>query len=83
MIVKLTLIALKQLVVMLINVLIKKINLNKDDFKSINKHPYLSYEITKSLFDWRRKTSLNATNLKEILNDPALYSKLLPYLAFD
>ena len=63
--------------------LIKKINLNKDDFKSINKHPYLSYEITKSLFDWRRKTSLNATNLKEILNDPALYTKLLPYLAFD
>lgn len=63
--------------------LVKKINLNKDDFKSINKHPYLSYEVTKTIFDWRRKTSLNATNLKEILNDPALYTKLLPYLAFD
>lgn len=62
---------------------IKKINLNKDDFKVINKHPYLTYEITKSIFDWRRKTTINATNLKDILNDTSLYQRLLPYLIFD
>jgi len=62
---------------------IKKINLNKDDFKVINKHPYLTYEITKSIFDWRRKTTINPTNLKDILNNNSLYQKLLPYLTFD
>jgi len=62
---------------------IKKINLNKDDFKTINKHPYLTYEITKNIFDWRRKTTINLTNLKDILNDHSLYQKLLPYLSFD
>ena len=62
--------------------LVKKLDLNKDDFKTINKHPYLSYEITKTIFDWRRKTSINSTNLKDILNDEALYQKVLPYLAF-
>ena len=62
---------------------IQKLNLNKDDFKKINKHPYLSYELTKSIFDWRKKTSINSTNLKDLLNDLALYQKLLPYLVFD
>ena len=63
--------------------LIKKINLNRDDFKTINKHPYLSYGLTKIIFDWRRKTIINPVNLKDILNDDVLYRKLLPYLVFD
>lgn len=62
---------------------IQKLNLNKDDFKRINKHPYLSYELTKSIFDWRKKTNINSTNLKGLLNDDPLYQKLLPYLVFD
>ena len=62
---------------------IKKIDLNKDDFKTINKHPYLSYELTKSIFDWRKKTVITTTNLKDIINDAAVYNKLLPYLIFD
>lgn len=62
---------------------IQKLNLNKDDFKRINKHPYLSYELTKTIFDWRKKTSINSTNLKDLLHDDSLYQKLLPYLAFD
>lgn len=62
--------------------LVKKLDLNKDDFKTINKHPYLSYELTKTLFDWRRKTNITATNLKDIINDDSVYNKLLPYLAF-
>ncbi|PBQ32444.1 hypothetical protein CNR22_11910 [Sphingobacteriaceae bacterium] len=62
---------------------VKKLNLNKDDFKLINKHPYLTYETTKTIFDWRRKTTINPVNLKDIINDPAIYQKLLPYLVFD
>lgn len=61
---------------------IKKLNLNTDEFKVINKHPYITYEICKSIFDWRRKTSITATNLKDILLDEVLYHKLLPYLIF-
>ncbi len=61
---------------------VKKLNLNKDDFKVINKHPYLSYELTKALFDWRKKTVITPANLKDIINDDAVYNKLLPYLVF-
>ena len=61
---------------------IKKINLNKDDFKIINKHPYLSYELTKTICDWRRRTIITATNLKEIINDNSVYNKVLPYTDF-
>jgi competence protein ComEA len=62
---------------------VKKLNLNKDDFKTINKHPYLSYELTKAIFNFKRKTPLTAANLKEILADETLYQKLLPYLLFE
>ena len=62
---------------------LKKIDLNHDDFKSINKHPYLSYEMTKNIFNYRRKTPITAENLNEILNDPALCKKLSPYLNFE
>lgn len=62
--------------------LVKKINLNKDDFKTVNRHPYLSYELTKVIFDWRRKTTLTAVNLKDVLNDEVVYKKILPYVEF-
>jgi competence ComEA-like helix-hairpin-helix protein len=62
--------------------LIKKIDLNKDDFKTINKHPYLTYELTKSLLNWRRKTVLTGANIKDIIGDEQVYRKVLPYLAF-
>lgn len=62
--------------------LVKKIDLNKDDFKVINKHPYLSYELTKSIFDSRRKSVITAASLKVIIKDESVYNKLLPYLQF-
>ncbi len=62
--------------------LVKKIDLNKDEFKTINKHPYLSYELTKTIFDWRRKSAITAQSLKDIINDESVYNKLLPYLQF-
>lgn len=63
--------------------LIKKLNINKDDFKTVNKHPYLSYELTKEIFNAKRKAPLTQQGLKDILNDEALFNKLLPYLEFD
>lgn len=62
--------------------LVKKIDLNKDDFKVINKHPYLSYELTKAIFEWRRKSAITAQSLKDIIDDESVYNKLLPYLQF-
>lgn len=62
--------------------LIKKINLSKDDFKVINKHPYITYELAKNIFDWRRKTNITKDNIAAILNDDVLYRKLIPYLEF-
>ncbi len=61
---------------------IKKINLSKDDFKTINKHPYITYELTKEIFDWKRKTNITKDNIAGILNDDELYKKLIPYLEF-
>ena len=63
--------------------LIKKIKINDDDFKTVNKHPYITYELCKTIFDWRRKSVITSTSLKDILNDDVLYNKLLPYLSFE
>lgn len=63
--------------------LITKIKINSDDFKTVNKHPYITYELCKIIFDWRRKTTITQTNFKDILNDEVLYNKLLPYLMFE
>lgn len=61
---------------------IKKLDLNKDDFKTINKHPYLSYELTKLIFNARRGGAITKENLEDVLDDEAVYNKILPYLAF-
>ena len=62
--------------------LIKKINLATDDFKTVNRHPYITYELCKSIFDWKRKTNITRDNIAGILNDEVLYQKLIPYLEF-
>jgi competence protein ComEA len=56
------------------------IDLNNDDFKVVNKHPYITYEMCKLIFNARRKEPLTRESLKVIMNDEALYAKLLPYL---
>jgi competence protein ComEA len=61
---------------------IQKINLNTDDFKTINRHPYISYELTKQIFDWKRKTVFTPENTRELINDNELWIKLKPYLQF-
>ncbi len=61
---------------------VKKLDLNNDDFKTINRHPYISYELTKKIFDYRRKGKLHPASLKEITESDSLADKLLPYVLF-
>ncbi|MCE3260172.1 MAG: uptake protein [Bacteroidetes bacterium] len=59
-----------------------KLNVNKDDFKTLNRHPYLSYELTKEICNRRRKETLTEVQLKELIADEVVFKKLLPYLQF-
>lgn len=63
--------------------LVTKLDLNTDDFKTINKHPYLTYELTKDICNKRRAGIIDADNLKEIITDKNIYDKILPYLNFN
>ena len=65
---------------------VRKININKADFKTILKHPYISYDITKKIVNYRNKNgafkSTEELTDQEILS-PSLYIKLKPYLSID
>ncbi len=63
--------------------LVRKINVNRDDFKIINKHPYISYEQTKLICNYRQKTPISQANIGTVLNDDTLTIRLMPYLAFN
>ncbi len=64
--------------------LITKININTEDFKKLNAHPYISYEDTKAIFDYRRKNGTITTleHLKICISDEGQLKKLTPYLEF-
>lgn len=62
---------------------IQTLAINTCDFKTLCRHPYVGYELCKVIFDWRKKTIITATNLKDIINNNEIYNKLLPYLKFD
>lgn len=62
---------------------IKKININKATFKEILRHPYLDYEMTKKIFQYKNKHSIfkSLKKLKEILEiSDEKYQKILLYL---
>jgi competence protein ComEA len=56
------------------------LDVNKDDFKSVNRHPYITYEQCREIFNLRRKETITSASLRELLGDEALYEKLAPYL---
>jgi DNA uptake protein ComE-like DNA-binding protein len=64
--------------------LVKKIDLNTENFKELNKHPYLSYEDVKAIFNYRRKNGpINSFDqIKTIFTDENTINKLKPYLPF-
>lgn len=62
---------------------IRKLRLNQDDFKVLNRHPYLSYEHCKAIAHARRLQKLDSLQLKSLLGDEALYQQLRPYCDYD
>jgi len=71
---------------------IRKININKVEFKALLKHPYIDYNLTKHLINFRdqRKKGLKRKGLKSIeelkesfLIDEELYQKLSVYLTVE
>lgn len=61
----------------------QKLNLNTLDFKELNKHPYISYELTKAILNHRRTYGpfSSVDDLKEVhLMDGPTFAKLSPYV---
>ncbi len=63
--------------------MVTKINLNTENFKELNAHPYISYDETKAIFNYRRKNGLikNHDQIKEILSEETI-KKIEGYLGF-
>lgn len=61
---------------------IRKININSDEFKTINRHPYISYDLTKTIFNARRKNPITAETLERIVNSDSLWQRLRPYVTY-
>ncbi|MCC7018025.1 MAG: helix-hairpin-helix domain-containing protein [Rhodospirillales bacterium] len=61
---------------------IKKININSADFKTLNKHPYIDYELTKHIFNFKKTTAVTEANLIQIIEDEELTSRIKPYLEY-
>jgi DNA uptake protein ComE-like DNA-binding protein len=62
--------------------LVPKININTIEFKALNKHPYINYELTKQIFNFRKQTKITESNLMEVIQDEELTQKLKPYLQY-
>ena len=65
---------------------IKKISINKVDFKELLKHPYIDYSMCKIIINYRRQHG-DFNSVKDFNNmyalDKGKISKLLPYLSFE
>lgn len=63
--------------------LVTPLNLNTENFKELNAHPYISYDETKAVFNYRRKNGVIKTReqVKEILSEETV-KKIEGYLGF-
>ncbi len=63
--------------------LIKPIRINFAEFKELLKHPYLSYEDTKAILNYRNKhgsyTNLDVLKIQELITE-TVFQKIKPYL---
>ena len=67
------------------NMKLEKIRINQLDFKSLLKHPYIDYEMTKSIINYRREHGAfdNYEDLKKIyMLDKVKLENLKPYLDY-
>jgi DNA uptake protein ComE-like DNA-binding protein len=63
---------------------IKKLNINKVEFKELLRHPYISYELTSQIFKLIKKQGQlnNIEQLKKIdLVNDSIFKKIVPYLS--
>lgn len=63
---------------------IKKLNINKIEFKELLRHPYISYELTSQIFKLIKKQGQlnNIEQLKKIdLVNDSIFKKIVPYLS--
>ncbi len=61
---------------------IKKIKINSVDFKTLNNHPYVDYELTKHIFNFKKNTPISAANIADVIEDDELIKKISPYLEY-
>jgi DNA uptake protein ComE-like DNA-binding protein len=61
---------------------IKKININTVDFKTLNKHPYIDYELTKRIFTLKKNGKFTEENIDAAIEDDELIRKIKPYLEY-
>lgn len=65
---------------------VKQLNINSIGVRQLSKHPYLSFEEAKAIYEFRRKKirldSLGQLNELECLSDEAI-KRIAPYLNFD
>lgn len=61
---------------------IKKININSVDFKTLNKHPYIDYELTKHIFNFKKTAPISEVNLLQVIEDEELLVKIKPYVEY-
>lgn len=64
--------------------LITKIQINKIEFNELRKHPYLTFQVTQAIINYRTKHgALTPDNIKSIAAlDPEKLQRLMPYLSF-
>jgi competence protein ComEA len=63
--------------------LISRIKVNADDFKTVNRHPYISYDLTKAIFNLRRKQRIGNADLERLIANDSISRKLRPYVSFE
>jgi competence protein ComEA len=61
---------------------IKKININTVDFKTLNKHPYINYELSKHIFNFKKNTPVSDANLADVIEDAESTARIRPYLEY-
>lgn len=64
--------------------LITRIQVNKIEFNELRKHPYLTFQVTQAIINYRTKHgALTPENIKSIAAlDPEKLQRLMPYLSF-
>ncbi|MCX8080755.1 MAG: helix-hairpin-helix domain-containing protein [Bacteroidia bacterium] len=61
----------------------RKLNLMTDDFKTINRHPYMTYDITKKIMYFRKQSKINKENVCLVMDNDTVCNRMLPYLQLE